>query len=156
MKRTTLNFVPLILISIQTLGQTNYFVSPSGNNSNAGTSTDQSWQTIQYAVGSVSAGDTINIMQGTYNEKINITVSGAPDNDITFRNYNNDIVILSGSTLPAYEYIMQIENQQHIRIKGLKFQNYQQLVAIGIIIINSSYIYIEENEFSDIDYSATA
>jgi len=147
----------IILLSVFTsFGQPNYYVSPSGNNSNSGTTTNQAWQTIQYAADNVTAGDIVNIMAGTYNEKIDINVSGSTDNYITFRNYNEEEVILSGTSLPAYEYIMKIENQNYIRISGLKFQDYQQLDAIGLYIINSSNLSVENNEFSNIDYSATA
>ena len=147
-----------IIIQFSALGQTNYYVSTTGNNSNSGLSPDQSWQSINYAAQNniISAGDIVNIMGGTYNEKIDITISGAPDMPIAFTNYQNDEVILSGSSLPAHQYIMKIEDQAQIRISGLKFEDYQQLDAIGLEILNSSYIYIQDNEFVNIDYSATA
>jgi hypothetical protein len=147
-----------LIATFASFGQTNYYVSQSGNNSNTGLSPDQAWETINFAAqnANVTAGSTVNILAGTYNEKVEFTISGAADNLITFQNYQNDNVILSGSTLPAYEFMMKIENQHHIKIKGLKFQDYQQLDAIGIIMKNSSYIYIENNEFSNIDYSSAA
>ena len=49
-----------------------------------------------------------------------------------------------------------IKNINYINIEGLKFQDYQRLDAIGIIVINSSAIRILNNEFSNIDYSVTA
>lgn len=152
-------FLCLLLICMFTIsanGQTNYFVSTTGNNSNAGTSTSQAWKTIQYAADNVSVGDTVNILQGTYNEKININVSGDSENYITFRGSGDADVILSGSSLPAYEYIMKIEGQEYLCFTGLKFYNYQELDAIGLLIINSSYLAIVDNEFSDIDYANNA
>ena len=146
----------VLALSINIFGQTNYYVVPTGNNSNSGTETDNAWQTVQYAADNVSPGDTVNIMAGTYNEKIDINISGSANNYITFRNYNNDAVILSGTSLPAYEHIMKIENCNYIHIQNLKFQNYQQLDAIGLSIINSSNLFIENNEFSNIDYSSSA
>jgi len=137
-------------------GQSNYYESPTGSNSNSGIATDQAWQTVQYAVDNVSAGDIVNVLAGTYHESIHVNVSGSSGNFITIQNYNNDVVILSGTSLPAYTYIMRIENQNYIRLSGLRFQDYQQLDAIGLLVINSSYIEIVNNEFSNIDYSATA
>jgi len=158
MKNTTLTISALLFLLNVNIGQTSYYVSTSGNNSNSGTAIDQAWQSINYAAQNniILPGDTINMLAGTYNEQITFAISGAPDYQITFKNYINDEVMLSGSALPAYEYIMKIENRDHIRISGLKFKDYQQLDAIGLLIINSSYIYVEDNEFMNIDYSSTA
>ncbi len=151
---TTLSL--LTFFSSMLLAQTNYYVSTTGNNSNTGTSTGQAWKTIQYAANTVAPGAIINIMGGTYHESITVGTSGTAGSLIIFQNYNNEEVILSGTTLPPYSYIMKIENQNYIRVSGLKFQDYQQLDAIGIYVINSSNVHIENNEFSNIDYSSTA
>ncbi len=135
--------------------QTNYYVATSGNDMNNG-SFEAPWQTIQYSVSQLYFGDTLNITSGTYVGKIDLIESGTPENEITIRNYNNDNVIISGATLSDYEYLLKIENINYINIEGLKFQNYQKLDAIGIIVINSSAIRILNNEFSNIDYSVTA
>ena len=146
-----------LLLSLASFAQVNYYVSPTGNDLNDG-SLANPWKTVQFAAqnSNIVAGDTVNVMAGTYNEEVTFEISGAADFDITFRNYQNDEVILSGANLPAYEYIIKIEEQHHLRISGMKIQDYQQLDAIGLLIINSSYIYIEDNEFSNIDYSANA
>lgn len=149
----------IILLTVFTsLGQTNYYVSITGDNSNSGITPNQAWQSINYAAQNsiVVAGDTVHIIEGIYNEQVNFAISGDINMKITFRNYQDDEVILSGSTLPSNEYIMKIEDQKYIRIVGLKFKDYQALNAIGLIVINSSFIHVEDNEFANIDYSATA
>lgn len=143
------------LISVLGFGQSNYYVAPTGNNTNNG-SLGTPWQTIQYGVGLLNPGDTLNIMAGTYLGKVDISVSGAINQEITIRNHNSDIVIINGLTLSNYEYLLKIENVNYINIIGLKFQDYQKLDAIGVLIINSSNISIHNNEFSNIDYSSTA
>lgn len=147
--------VLLVIISAYSFAQTNYYVATTGNNSNNG-SISTPWQTIQYAVSQLNIGDTLNITAGTYIGKIDLTISGASGQEITIKNYNNDNVIISGSTLPGYEYLLKIENVNYINIEGLKFQDYQKLDARGILVINSSNISILNNEFSNIDYSSTA
>ena len=52
----------------------NYYVSPSGNNSNPGTK-ESPWATIEKATSSVSKGDKIIVMPGTYNEQVNLTAN---------------------------------------------------------------------------------
>ncbi len=143
------------MISVLSFAQTNYYVATTGNNTNNG-STGNAWQTIQYGVSQLNEGDTLNIMAGTYLGKIDINISGTSNEEITIRNYSNDNVIINGLTLPDYEYLLKIENVNYINIEGLKFQDYQKLDAIGILIINSSNISILNNEFSNIDYSSTA
>ncbi|WP_051859682.1 right-handed parallel beta-helix repeat-containing protein [Streptomyces xanthophaeus] len=67
-----------------------YFVSPSGNDSNAGTSTQAPFRTLQKAADSVEPGDTVSIMNGTYSERsessnvLTIKRSGLPGAPITF------------------------------------------------------------------------
>lgn len=48
---------------------------PGGNNGNIGTGPDLPWATIQYAVDNADEGDTIIIMDGTFNENVEITQS---------------------------------------------------------------------------------
>lgn len=154
MKKTIL-LVFMIIFSTIVFAQNNFYVSTTGNNSNNGSLTTP-WETIQFGVSQLSAGDTLNILAGTYSGKIDLAVSGTSGNEITIKNYNNDNVIINGIMLTNYEYLLKIENVDYINIEGLKFQDYQKLDAIGILVINSSNISILNNEFSNIDYSTTA
>jgi parallel beta-helix repeat protein len=163
MTRNLLTTIGLIVFTTLTsLGQTNYYVSPTGSNSNTGISPAHAWQTINFAAQNttIQPGDTVQIMQGTYNEQVNITISGDGIGGIpyfiTFKNYNNDNVILSGSTLPAYGHLMKMNDIHHLIISGLKFQDYQQQDAIGIKIKDCMHIQIENNEFYNIDYAPNA
>lgn len=71
---------------------TNYYVSKTGNNGNAGTSLASAWGTVMRActAGSgVVAGDIVNINDGTYSESVTISVSGSSiGNRITYRAIN--------------------------------------------------------------------
>jgi len=59
-----------------------YYVSTSGSDANPGTES-QPFRTIQKAVDTVGAGDTIYVNAGTYSEAVTITKSGNPSNYIT-------------------------------------------------------------------------
>ncbi|WP_328485231.1 right-handed parallel beta-helix repeat-containing protein [Streptomyces zaomyceticus] len=67
-----------------------YFVSPSGNDSNPGTSAGSPFRTIQKAADSAGPGDTVSIMNGTYSERskgsnvLTVKRSGRPGAPITF------------------------------------------------------------------------
>ena len=72
-----------------------YYVSISGDDSNPGT-LDLPFKTIQHATSIVEAGDTVYIRGGTYREKISIeNLHGTKDNLITFKNYNDEEVVVS-------------------------------------------------------------
>ena len=142
-------------VSFCGFAKTNFYISTSGNNTNNG-SLEAHWQTIQHGVSQLSSGDTLNIMSGTYDGKIELNVSGTMGAEITIRNYNSDTVVVNGVALSDYEYLLKIENVNYINIIGLKFQDYQKLDAQGIVLINSSNVRILNNEFSNIDYSSNA
>jgi len=52
-----------------------FFVSTTGNDANAGTSSAP-WRTIQHAANSVHAGGTVQVLGGVYNESVTIPSSG--------------------------------------------------------------------------------
>ena len=52
-----------------------YYVSPSGSDSNPGSSA-QPWRTVQKAANAAAAGDTVMVRAGTYYERVQINVSG--------------------------------------------------------------------------------
>ncbi len=150
-------FLPLffLLFFAFASAQTNYYVAPSGNDTNDG-SLATPWATLQYAVTQLSPGDTLNVRAGTYAGQIDLSVSGTSAQKITIRNYQSEVAVISGATLAPYLYLMKIDHVDYITIDGLKFQDYQELDAIGILVISSTGISILNNEFSNIDYSSSA
>ncbi len=72
-----------------------YYVSPSGNDSNAGTQAAP-WKTIGKATGVVNPGDTVIIRAGTYVGGFSIARSGTASNYITIKGADGETVILDG------------------------------------------------------------
>src|SRR5207249_7225642 len=62
---------------------TNYYVSPTGNDSNNG-SASSPWKTIQHAASVVTAGYTVHVAPGTYTEQVTISNSGTALSRIRF------------------------------------------------------------------------
>ncbi len=87
MKGTLLLFL-LFNLSIS-LQATNYYVSPFGNNSLDGLSTNSAFQTVQKAADVTEAGDTVYLMTGTFlsttGPVLNIKRSGTPTSYITYK-----------------------------------------------------------------------
>lgn len=70
-----------------------YHVSPTGDDANPGTGS-RPWQTISYAVSQLKPGDTLIIHGGTYNEVVEISVSGTPEAPITIKGAEGEDAIL--------------------------------------------------------------
>ena len=64
-----------------------YYVSPTGSDSANGSSSTP-WRTIQHAINTAVAGDTVTVENGTYVEAINFTGSGTSGSPITFQAQN--------------------------------------------------------------------
>jgi PKD repeat protein len=83
---------------------TDYFVSGTGNDGAAGTSPDAAWRGIQKGLNALSAGDTLNIMEGEYDPGMEGRGSWYLSNKrgagagqvITIRNNSTDNVVLTG------------------------------------------------------------
>jgi hypothetical protein len=75
------------------------FVSPSGADSNSGTSSAP-WRTISKALSSAQPGDTVLFRGGTYGARgarFSASKSGAPSSPITFRSYPGETPVLLGA-----------------------------------------------------------
>ena len=82
------------------------YVSPSGLDTNAGTSISAPWKTITKAANSALPGDLVYIRNGTYAEMVTLRISGtdpngtaSPKGYITFQSYPGESAIIDGSTL---------------------------------------------------------
>lgn len=148
MKRLILSIV-LLLSSIITFGQTNYYVSPTGNNSNTGTQA-MPWQTIQYSLNQLSTNDTLNLLTGTFTEKISI-----PASNIYVRNYLSNTPVIDATGIATQDAIIAISNKSNITISGIELKNNIQNDAQGILIDGSgSDITIKNCIIHDIHFSS--
>jgi len=74
-----------------------YFVAPSGDDRGRG-SLARPWQTIGKANRELRAGDTLYIREGEYDEIIEPYHSGEPGKPITYRNYEDERVVIRGKS----------------------------------------------------------
>ena len=109
-----------------------FYVAPTGSDSNPGTSAAP-WLTIQHAASTVPAGSTVYVAAGTYNESINVTVSGTSSAPITFTGESGAIVSGTGLT-PSTSQTQGLWNigsatpagvdVSYITIQGFTIENY--------------------------------
>jgi len=113
----------LFLFSTAAMGAT-YYVAPSGNDSNSG-STEYPWRTIQKAADRVSPGDTVIIKDGTYTHEgapgYNVIIGrgGTEANPIIFKSENLHGAKLSGNGDHDRQNILISGGSNWIRIEGL-------------------------------------
>ena len=97
-----------------------FYVATNGNDANPGTES-QPWRTIQKAANTLTAGQTVYVKSGTYNEKITIRNSGSAGKYITFSSYPGNTATIDGSGISIGDWyglvnILGKSLHQNIRI----------------------------------------
>ncbi|SDY21524.1 parallel beta-helix repeat (two copies) [Evansella caseinilytica] len=137
------------------------YVSPNGNDQNEGTK-EKPFRTLAHAAEEAVAGITVMIREGTYHEMLAVKHSGSAEKPVTFQNYENEKVVISGEAVSDAEYetpLIYIHNQQYIIISGLTIQDLsvssEEATAMGIYVSgSSSHITIKNNHVRDIKTTA--
>lgn len=102
-----------------------FHVSGDGLDSSSG-SLKKPWKTIQHALSTVNAGDSIQVHAGTYHEFLSVEKSGnSMDGDIVLTNYADDKVVLDGSKAAKSDIqaLIEIRDQSYVTIRGLEICN---------------------------------
>jgi hypothetical protein len=112
---------------------TTFYVSTSGNDSNGGTF-GSPWRTIQHAANSVTAGATVDVRGGTYNESVNVPVSGnSAAGYIVFQSYPGESAIVDGTGVSccgsSVKGLFNIVNQSYVIVSGFEIRNYSTTTA---------------------------
>jgi hypothetical protein len=114
-----------------------YYLSPSGNDANSG-SASAPWRTIQKAANTVVAGDTVILMNGTYEEpSISFTRSGTAAKPIVFKAQNKWMAILASMSgcNPGFSI-----NASHIKVKDIRFSVSSRNATCGIYTSANAHI----------------
>lgn len=136
-----LNLIVFFCLFVQYTHANVYYVATNGNDANAGTATAP-WLTIQQAANTAQEGDIVYIKAGTYNERVLLQYSGTVSNEIIFKNYQEDVVILDGTNItwsPTWNGLLDISDKNYITIQGISIIN---SVYAGIFMENASHITI--------------
>ena len=119
-----ITFAGITSIAFTQSGST-FYVSTSGSNTNSGSYTAP-WLTIQHAANTVTAGATVYVEAGVYNESVNFPNSGTSSNPITFASYPGQTATIDGTGLSVngVQGLINIVNQSYITIRGFEIRNY--------------------------------
>ncbi|ATH92264.1 nitrous oxide reductase family maturation protein NosD [Bacillus glycinifermentans] len=137
------------------------YVSPDGNDQNEGTK-EKPFRTLAHAAKEAVAGTTVLIREGTYKETLDVKHSGTEGKPITFRNYQNEQVVIKGDFVTGAKYetpLVRVHNKHYVTISGLTIQDLsvssEEATAMGIYVSgSSSHITIKNNHIRDIKTTA--
>jgi hypothetical protein len=130
------------------------YASPSGNDSNSGTS-PSSPITFRGAAKKTVAGSVVCLLSGTYyvDTPFQITRSGNSSKWVVYKSYNGGVVIAPRSG--SYDLIQVTAGVQYIEITGLQF-NAQNTAAAGIGCQGCNHVSIIGNTINDAGSAAIA
>jgi len=129
-------------------GATNYYVSPTGNDGYSGLSLAEAWRSIDRGntLGLTHAGDTVNVLPGTYTRStaVTISVSGATGSPIVYRRYGKGVVLVNygGASCSGVSI-----TGSHIVVQGMAFTNGQK----NGVVVDGHYCAITECYFYNFD-----
>ena len=104
-----------------------YYVSVTGNDTNPGTLA-LPWRHIQFAMSNanVTAGSTVYVLNGVYNEKVTFPNSGSAGSGyIVLQNYPGDAPVIDGTGLPisGTTALVTITNKEYVKLIGFEIRN---------------------------------
>lgn len=104
-----------------------YYVRTDGSNTNSGLQADaqNAWRTIDYAVDSASAGDTVYVNSGEYDERVTCQVSG------TASSYINIVGV--GLTKPVFRNL-QINGSSYVRWVNFEITHTDLRFMHGVVL----------------------
>jgi hypothetical protein len=126
---------------------TDYYVSPSGSDSNDG-SQSSPWLTIQNAATQVGPGTVVHVAPGSYAEAIDIKVSGTKASTITFISDAQWSAKVLGTSTSNYAFYVEGD---YINIDGFDITNINSTSGhVGVMAVGN-YDQVIGNDIHDID-----
>ena len=125
------------------------YVATTGSDSNTGT-IDKPFATVQKALDTVKAGQTIYVRGGTYNALNTFKTSGSEGKYITLRNYPNETPFLTCTT-GTDGAILHLNGCNYIKIYGLEIGGHSAGKAYGILLDDcENHIVISNNHIHNL------
>jgi hypothetical protein len=85
--------IATFFVSLSPAFAADYFVSPTGSNTNSGSLT-QPWQTLAFSIPRLRPGDTLYLRGGLYREQVTISVSGTSSAPITIAGMSGETAVI--------------------------------------------------------------
>jgi hypothetical protein len=141
------------VLGLATAGSVEYFVSPTGNDSAAGSSAAP-WRTLQRAANATGPGVTVRVRTGIYREQVDfMSKSGSLASPIVFEAAPGESPVIDGSTLaPSHgaSALVEFHQSSHIVFRGFELRNFnttsQSITPSGIYLSGTcAHITLEDH-----------
>lgn len=93
-----------------------FYVSPTGDDSADGLTSETAWQTIRQACFCVQPGDTVLVAPGEYRHPIAPIISGRPLKRITFRAQGDGKAIING--MAVLDALVSLREKNYVTVEG--------------------------------------
>ena len=135
----------LIAISCGHLNAADWYVATNGTDAAAG-GIGTPWRSVQRALTTAGAGDTIYLRGGAYSTRVTFIRSGSiATGPVTLRGYPGETAAIDGTTLAVtegWDALINLGGRSHIVISDLEVRNFRTTLnnhgPIGIFITNTS------------------
>ena len=114
----------LLVAATSVAGAATYYVASNGNDSAAG-NLAAPWRTIQRAANGVNPGDTVLVNTGVYREKVSFTRSGAPGQNIVFKNAAGQFPVIDGAgvSMGQWDALVGFSSVGYVELDGFEIRN---------------------------------
>jgi len=121
-------YIALLCLPLNVVLAADYYVDKnhgSASDSNDGTSESLPWLTINKAATTLTAGDTVYVKDGEYNEAVVISNSGSVGSPITFKNYPGHSPVIDGTdvVISSNYALIYANSKDYIIIDGFEFRD---------------------------------
>ena len=121
-----------------------FFVSPAGNDENAGTSIATAWRTLTHATASLEAGQTLYLLPGVYTNPLRLNGLRATGRPTIVRAHGKGEVFLDGKGKNSLA--VEIVGCRTVKVQGLRLRN---TTKHALLIRDSDDVHVSENELFD-------
>ena len=133
-----------------------YYVSPSGNDANNGTSVSSAWRTIAKANGVLRAGDTLYMRGGEYvDDPIVPSASGRSGSPIVYTAYQTERPVLTSNRVLGLDDAILLRNISYVVVQRVAVDGRapapQATVAHFATLDGATYIELRDCDFKHAD-----
>lgn len=132
--RATLGGAAVVLLLASSAPAADYWVKNGGSDADDGLSVATAWATLVHAAGEVAPGDTVHVLDGSY-QGFYLTTSGTPGAPITFRAEGPNVRITANN--PITSDGINLEGASHVVIDGFVVND---RTRAGIRAVLGSYV----------------
>jgi len=134
MRAVCAGLIAMVLVAARPALATDYWVKNGGSDGQSGLSQATAWATLPHAADQVAAGDTVHVLDGSY-QGFYLTTSGSAAQPITFRAEGTNVAITADN--PKTPDGINLEGASYVVIEGFVVNN---RTRTGVRAVTASHV----------------